>query len=77
MTLARKITKGLTQIEMRLQKIFLVKWRIWWNRQKPDQRGANGRCTQKLPNGGNGIECPRDVPGKMTANDNLDETAKT
>ena len=28
-TLARKITKGLTQIEMRLQNIFLVNWRIW------------------------------------------------
>ena len=47
-TLARKITKGLTQIEMRLQKIFLVKWRIWYNRQKPDQKGENGRCAQKI-----------------------------
>ena len=33
-------------------------------------------CPKNYQIGGNGKECPRDVPGKMTANDNLKKRPK-
>ena len=33
-------------------------------------------CPKNYQIGGNGIECPRDVPGKMTANDNLEKNGQ-